>query len=67
VPDLGPHAVFIWSAYALTFIAVGALALAIVMDDRRQRATLAALERKGITRRSAKTGAKPRTSASKTK
>ncbi len=54
MPDLGPHAVFIWAAYGVTFLAVAALVLVIVADDRRQRQLLAELERQGITRRSAK-------------
>jgi heme exporter protein D len=51
--DLGPHAAFILAAYAVTFVAVGALASFIVADDRRQRHLIAELERKGIKRRSA--------------
>jgi heme exporter protein D len=54
MPDLGPHAVFIWAAYAVTFIAVAGLVFFIVQDDRRQRQILADLERQGIRRRSAK-------------
>jgi heme exporter protein D len=54
MPDLGPHAAFIWTAYAVTFIAVAALIVFIVQDDRRQRQLLADLERQGIRRRSAK-------------
>ena len=57
MPDLGPHAMFIWSAYALTFVAVGILTVSILIDDRQQRETLAELERKGIKRRSSR--AKP--------
>jgi heme exporter protein D len=57
MPDLGPHAIFIWAAYALTFVAVAILALSILIDDRHQRETLAELERRGIKRRSAR--AKP--------
>ena len=57
MPDLGPHAVFIWGAYALTFFAVGVLTVSILIDDRQQRETLAELERRGIKRRSAR--AKP--------
>ena len=60
MPYLGPHAVFIWSAYATAFAAIGALAASILADDRRQRELLAELERRGIKRRSApKAGAKP--------
>ena len=60
MPDLGPHAAFIWAAYAVTFIAVAALVTYIVQDDRRQRRLLADLERQGITRRSAKATGKPK-------
>jgi len=51
--DLGPHASFIIAAYGVTVLAVGALVVATVEDDRKQRRTLAELERKGIRRRSA--------------
>ena len=51
MPDLGPHAAFIWAAYAVTFVAVAGLVGLIVQDDRRQRQLLADLERQGITRR----------------
>ena len=54
MPDLGPHAVFIIAAYGVTFVAVAALALFIVADDRKQRRLLTELERRGIRRRSAK-------------
>jgi heme exporter protein D len=54
MPDLGPHAVFIWAAYGVTVLAVAALVLVIVQGDRRQRRLIAELERQGITRRSAK-------------
>ena len=57
--DLGPHAVFIVAAYAVTFITVGALMVFIIADDRRQRRLLAELERKGIRRRSAAAPAQP--------
>jgi len=60
MPDLGPHAVFILAAYGVTFVAVAALAFFIVEDDRTQRRLLAALERRGIRRRSASTSAKPK-------
>jgi heme exporter protein D len=55
---LGPHASFIWAAYGVTFVAVAALAIAIVSDDRRQRRLLADLEKQGIRRRSARTKSK---------
>ena len=60
MPDLGPHAAFIWAAYAVTFIAVAALIVFIVQDDRRQRQLLGDLERQGIRRRSAKPGDAPK-------
>ena len=62
MPDLGPHASFIVAAYGVTLIAVTALVLTIVADDRRQRRLLAELERKGIKRRSATPGATPQSS-----
>jgi heme exporter protein D len=54
MPDLGPHAISIWGAYGITLIAVTALVLVTIADDRRQRRLLADLERQGIRRRSAK-------------
>ena len=57
MPDLGPHAAFIWAAYAFTFIAVLSLRFFIVQDDRKQRQLLTDLERQGIRRRSAKPNA----------
>jgi heme exporter protein D len=62
MPGLGPHAIFILAAYAVTFLAVAALAVFIVDDDRRQRRLLAALEARGIKRRSAPAKAKRKTS-----
>lgn len=51
--DLGPHAAFIWSAYAVTAICLIGLTVGVVGSDRRQRRLLADLEARGITRRSA--------------
>jgi len=62
MPDLGPHAIFIVAAYAVTFVAIGTLTLAVLEDDRKQRRMLAELERRGIRRRSSKP---PRTSTAK--
>jgi heme exporter protein D len=50
--DLGPHASFIIAAYGVTFVAVAALVLATLEDDRKQRRKLVELERLGIRRRS---------------
>ena len=55
--DLGPHAAFIVAAYAVTFIAVAALAWFIIENDRRQRRLIAELEQRGVTRRSARAAA----------
>jgi heme exporter protein D len=65
MPDLGPHAVFIIAAYAVTFIAISTLALFIVEDDRKQRRLLAELEAKGIKRRSARASEAKRENAAK--
>jgi heme exporter protein D len=57
MPDLGQYAAFIIAAYVAAFAAIGALAVFILNDDRRQRRTLAALERAGVKRRSAQEAA----------
>jgi len=62
MPDLGPHAIFILGAYGVTFVAVAALAFAVIEDDRKQRRLLADLERRGIRRRSAGAQQNPQTS-----
>jgi len=67
MPDLGPHAVFIWAAYGVTLVAVAALVMAIVSDDRRQRRLIAELERQGVTRRSAKAATAKQTPSAKPK
>lgn len=46
MPDLGPHAAFIWSAYAVVALVIALLAGWIVVDGRRQRALLEQLESK---------------------
>jgi heme exporter protein D len=65
MPDLGQHAAFIVAAYAVTFVAIAALTLFIVDDDRRQRRALAELEAQGIRRRSARASAEPKQPAAK--
>ena len=57
MPDLGQYAAFIIAAYVVAFAAIGALAVFILDDDRRQRRALAALERAGVQRRSARDAA----------
>lgn len=51
--DLGPHAVFIVSAYAGVTLAVAALILWTLFDARRTASKMAALEARGVRRRSA--------------
>ena len=50
--NLGPHAVFIIAAYAVTAVIVGALILRALLDHRAQRRALAELEGRGLRRRS---------------
>jgi heme exporter protein D len=50
--DLGPHASFIWAAYALTALVIGALVTWLLVDGRRQRAALKDLDARGVRRRS---------------
>jgi heme exporter protein D len=51
--DLGPHAVFIWTAYGLTTAVIALLVARAIVDERRQRMALIKLEAQGIRRRSA--------------
>jgi heme exporter protein D len=51
---LGQHASFILAAYAIAAIVVVALIGWVIADYRRQRAILRDLERRGLTRRSAR-------------
>jgi heme exporter protein D len=50
--DLGPHAAFIVSAYAIATALVAAMIAWIVVDHRQQTRRLAELEARGVTRRS---------------
>jgi heme exporter protein D len=52
VIDLGPHAVFIWSAYAITALVLAGLIAWLVVDGRVQTRRLADLDRRGVKRRS---------------
>ena len=54
--DLGPHAGFIWAAYAAAVAVLAGLVLWIRANERHQRRLLAELEARGVTRRSARTG-----------
>ena len=51
--DLGPHAAFIWISYAAVTIVVAGLIAWLIFDGKKQAAELAALEKRGIKRRSA--------------
>jgi heme exporter protein D len=50
--DLGPHAGFILTAYAVACTVIAALIAWIIADHRAQTRSLEDLERSGITRRS---------------
>lgn len=50
---LGPYANFILAAYGLGFLTVGGLVAWIVIDHARQKALLADLAARGVSRRSA--------------
>lgn len=53
IPDMGPHAAFIWSSYGVVALTLGGLAVWLVLDGKRQASALAALEARGVKRRSA--------------
>ena len=50
--DLGPHAVFIWTAYGVTAAVIALLVARAIVDERRQRKALVKLETQGVRRRS---------------
>jgi heme exporter protein D len=54
--NLGPHAAFIVSAYAVTILIVAAMIIWIFIDHRRQMRSLSELEARGVTRRSERAG-----------
>lgn len=51
--DLGPHASFIWSSYAIVTVVVAALIAWLVLDGREQERRLADFAARGVKRRSA--------------
>ena len=51
--DLGPHASFIWSAYAVVAVVIGALIAWLVIDGRQLERRLTDLAARGVKRRSA--------------
>jgi heme exporter protein D len=50
--DLGPHAAFIWAAYAVVAVGLAALATWLAFDGRRQQQLVDELEARGVRRRS---------------
>lgn len=50
--NLGPHAAFIWISYAAVTVTIAGLIVWLILDGKRQAADLAALEKRGIKRRS---------------
>ena len=50
--DLGPHAAFIWAAYAVVAVVLAALVVWLVLDGRRQQQLVDELEARGVRRRS---------------
>jgi heme exporter protein D len=55
----GPHAGFIVGSYLVTFATILGLIAWVAFDYAKQRAVLADLERRGLTRRSTRSGEQP--------
>jgi heme exporter protein D len=55
--DLGPHAAFIWAAYAAVALVLAVLTAWLVLDGRRQQHLVDELEARGVRRRSRRDGA----------
>ncbi len=53
--DLGPHAAFIWAAYATVAVVLAGLVGWLVLDGRRQQRLVDQLEARGVRRRSDRT------------
>jgi heme exporter protein D len=51
--DLGPHAAFVWAAYAIVATVLTGLIAWLVFDGRRQQRLIDELEARGVRRRSA--------------
>lgn len=49
--DLGKHAVFIWSSYAIVAVVLVALIAWLIADGARLKRRLAELDAQGVTRR----------------
>jgi heme exporter protein D len=54
--DLGPHAAFIWAAYAVVAAVLAVLVAWLVLDGRRQQRLVDELEARGVRRRSQRGG-----------
>lgn len=54
--DLGKHAVFIWSSYAVVAIVLAGLIAWLVLEGRTYARRLADLEARGVRRRSSRGG-----------
>jgi heme exporter protein D len=52
--DLGPHSAFIVAAYLVAMAVLAALVAWVWLDHRAQRRILADLEKRGVSRRSAR-------------
>jgi heme exporter protein D len=52
MPDLGPHAGFIWLSYSAAALCIGGLLVWAWHGERTQMRRLADLERQGLKRRS---------------
>jgi heme exporter protein D len=50
--ELGPHAAYIWAAYAAVAIGLAALVVWLMLDGRRQQHLVDELEARGVRRRS---------------
>jgi heme exporter protein CcmD len=49
--DLGPHAAYIWAAYAVVALGLAGLVAWLVLDGRRQQHLVDELEARGVRRR----------------
>lgn len=52
IPDMGPHAAFIWLAYAIMAAVLGALIAWLILDGRKQSRLLAQFDARSTSRRS---------------
>ena len=50
--DLGPHAAYIWTAYAVVALGLAGLLAWLIVDGRRQQRLVDDLEARGLRRRS---------------